>query len=73
MPRLALAAILMGVSLYFVTPLIEPYMTGSILRRAGGLLALVSAGGAVYAIACLLTGGFVLGDLKLMMRRASRT
>jgi putative peptidoglycan lipid II flippase len=72
-PRLALAAILMGVALYFVTPLINPYMTGSIARRALGLLALVSAGGAVYALACLVTGGFVLDDLKLMMRRASKT
>jgi len=35
----------------------------------GGLLALVSAGAVVYALACLLTGGFVMNDLKLMMRR----
>ena len=68
-PRLALAAILMGVALFFVTPLLDPYLTGSIFRRAAGLTALVSAGGAVYAVACFLTGGFVLDDLKLMMRR----
>jgi putative peptidoglycan lipid II flippase len=69
-PRLAIAAILMGVALFFVAPMIQPYLTGSIFRRAAGLLALVSAGGAVYAIACFLTGGFVLDDLKLMMRRS---
>ena len=68
-PRLALASILMGVALFFVVPLIDPYLTGSIFRRAGGLIALVGAGSAVYAIACFLTGGFVLDDLKLMMRR----
>jgi putative peptidoglycan lipid II flippase len=44
-------------------------MTGSIVRRGLGLLVLVSAGGAVYAVACFLTGAFVLGDLKLLMRR----
>jgi putative peptidoglycan lipid II flippase len=68
-PRLALAAILMGIALFFVAPLIDPYLTGSILRRAGGLVALVGAGGVVYAAACLVTGGFVLDDLKLMLRR----
>lgn len=72
-PRLALAAILMGVALYFITPFVEPYLTGSILRRAAGLLALVSAGGAVYAVACFVTGGFVANDLKLMMRRARQS
>ena len=68
-PRLALAAILMGVALFFIAPLLDPYMTGSIFRRAGGLIALCAAGGAVYAIASFVTGGFVLDDLKLMVRR----
>ena len=71
-PRLAIAAILMGVAVYFVTPLVNPYLTGSIVRRAGGLVALVSAGFAVYAVACFATGAFVLGDVKLLMRRAGR-
>jgi len=34
-----------------------------------GLGALVGAGGAVYAIACFLTGAFVTDDLRLLMRR----
>jgi putative peptidoglycan lipid II flippase len=68
-PRLALAALLMGVALYFVAPAVAPYLTGSIVRRAGGLIALVSAGLAVYAIACFVTGAFVIGDIKLLMRR----
>jgi putative peptidoglycan lipid II flippase len=69
-PRLALAALLMGVALYFVAPLVEPHLTGSILHRAGGLIALVSAGFAVYGIACFLTGAFVLDDIKLLTKRA---
>jgi putative peptidoglycan lipid II flippase len=68
-PRLALASLLMGVTLFFVAPLVSPYLTGSILRRAGGLLALVTAGGVVYGIACFLTGAFVLEDVKLLTRR----
>jgi putative peptidoglycan lipid II flippase len=50
--------------------MVDPCLTGSLLRRAGGLTALVGAGAAVYAVACFLTGAFVLDDLKLMMRRA---
>ena len=71
-PRLAIAALVMGAALFFVAPVIDPYLTGSIFRRAAGLIALCAAGGAVYAIACFLTGGFVLDDLKLMMRRTRK-
>jgi putative peptidoglycan lipid II flippase len=69
-PRLAIAAALMGVAIFWIAPMVDPYLTGSLLRRAGGLTALVGAGAAVYAVACFLTGAFVLDDLKLMMRRA---
>jgi putative peptidoglycan lipid II flippase len=69
-PRLAVAAVLMGIALYFVAPLVVPYLTGSILRRAGGLVALVTAGLVVYGIGCLLTGAFALDDLKLLTKRA---
>jgi putative peptidoglycan lipid II flippase len=69
-PRLALAAAVMGVALYFFAPLVDPYMVGSIFRRFAGLVVLVGAGAAVYAIACFVTGAFVLDDIKLMMRRS---
>ena len=68
-PRLAGAAVLMGIGLYVSAPLVDPYVTGSILRRGTGLLVLVGSGVAVYGIACVLTGGFVLNDLKLMFKR----
>ena len=71
-PRLAIAAVLMGVSLFFIAPAIDPYLTGSLLRRAAGLFSLVGAGSAVYAVACFATGGFVLDDLKLMMKRTRK-
>jgi len=69
-PRLAFASLLMGAALFFVAPAIDPYLTGSLLHRGAGLIALVTAGVVVYAIACFLTGAFVLDDLKLLTRRA---
>jgi putative peptidoglycan lipid II flippase len=69
-PRLILASLLMGAALFWVAPAVDPYLTGSILHRGAGLIALVTAGIVVYAIACFLTGAFVLDDLKLLTRRA---
>jgi putative peptidoglycan lipid II flippase len=69
-PRLAAASILMGVALFWITPMIDPYLAGSIIRRGLGLVALVGAGFAVYAVACFVTGAFVLDDMKLLTRRA---
>jgi putative peptidoglycan lipid II flippase len=71
-PRLAVAALVMGVALFWVAPVIDPYLTGSIVRRTLGLMALVGSGGIVYAIACLVTGAFVADDLKLIMRRTRK-
>src|SRR5437764_5890692 len=51
-PRLAIAALIMGAMLYFLTPLIDPYLTGSIARRGLGLVVLVGAGVTVYGLAC---------------------
>jgi putative peptidoglycan lipid II flippase len=72
-PRLALASVVMGAALLWIAPAIDPYLTGSILRRAAGLTALVASGVAIYAVACFATGAFVLDDLKLLMRRAGDT
>jgi putative peptidoglycan lipid II flippase len=69
-PRLALAALIMGVALYWLSPLTDPYLTGSIFRRFTALVVLVGGGVGIYAIACFLTGAFVLNDLKLMLRRS---
>jgi len=71
-PRLAIAAIIMGAALYWFSPLVDPYMTGSIFRRFGALVVLVGSGVAVYGIACFLTGAFVLDDVKLIIRRGAR-
>jgi len=62
----------MGAALFWVGPMVDPYLTGSLVRRVGGLAALVSAGAVVYAIACLVTRAFVLEDIKLLTRRAQK-
>jgi len=71
-PRLAIASLIMGAVLFWLAPAVDPYLTGSIGRRALGLSVLVGAGAAVYAIACFLTGAFVLDDVKLLMKRRAR-
>ena len=69
-PRLAIAAILMGVAVYFVAPMVTPYLSGSIFHRVGGLFVLVTSGFAVYGIACFVTGAFVIDDIKLLKKQA---
>jgi putative peptidoglycan lipid II flippase len=69
-PRLVVASLLMGAALFWVAPAVDPYLTGSIIHRGAGLIALVTAGVVVYAVACFLTGAFALDDVKLLMRRA---
>ncbi|WP_114228963.1 MULTISPECIES: murein biosynthesis integral membrane protein MurJ [Sphingomonas] len=71
-PRLALAAILMGLALWGFDQLLDPWLTGRLLARYGALIVLVAGGAAVYALACFVTGAFVLGDVKLLLRRRSQ-
>jgi len=71
-PRLALAALLMGVAVYGVDRLLEPWLSGRIWERYAALTTLVGAGIAVYVAACFLTRAFVLDDLKLLLKRRAR-
>jgi len=68
-PRLAIAAALMGATLLLVTPRIDSYLTGSIVSRGLALTALVGAGVLVYALACFATGAFRVSDLRSLLRR----
>jgi putative peptidoglycan lipid II flippase len=72
LPRLALAALIMGGAVWLLAPYAEPWLTRSLAERALALAALVGGGVAVYGAACFLTGAFALRDLKsLLKRRAS--
>jgi len=67
--RIVLAAILMGVALWFGNELIEGQLGTGLWRRVAVLSVLVSAGGAVYALAILLLGAYRLSELKTLLRR----
>lgn len=72
-PRLALAALLMGVAIFGFDRLLDPWLTGRIWERYAALAVLVGAGVLVYSIACLLTRAFALDDVKVLIRRRART
>jgi putative peptidoglycan lipid II flippase len=71
-PRLALAAVLMGAAIFAFDQLLDPWLNGRIWERYTALIVLVGAGVAIYGIACFLTGAFALDDLKLLMKRRAR-
>jgi len=71
-PRLALAALLMGAAIFGIDQLLDPWLNGRIWERYLALTALVSAGVAVYGVACFLTGAFVLEDLRILMKRRAQ-
>lgn len=73
LPRLALAALLMGLVLYLLAPFAWPYLTGSILRRALALLVLTGGGAAIYGIACIATGAYRVSDLRALISRRAAT
>jgi putative peptidoglycan lipid II flippase len=68
--RLLVAALIMGVVMYFLNDLFQPFVTGISIQRWGAMLVLVTTGGVVYAIATLLTGAFRLGDISTLLRRS---
>lgn len=68
-PRLALAAILMGVALWAGAGLLDPWLNGRIWERYTGLVLLVGAGCAIYVAACFATRAFLLSDIKALVRR----
>ena len=70
LPRLALAAAIMGAALALSRPLIAPFMAGDMVMRGLTLAITVGAGAAVYIAASFLTGAFRLSDLKALRRRA---
>jgi putative peptidoglycan lipid II flippase len=73
LPRLALAALVMGGALVAGESLLEPWLAGAMIQRYLALAVLVGAGIALYGIACFLTGAYRLSDLKALMRRRGST
>lgn len=68
-PRLALAALVMGGLIYAFDAPLYPYLDGGIVSRYTALAILVGAGVAAYVVACFVTGAYRISDLKALMRR----
>lgn len=69
LPRLALAALLMGVAVFGLEGLLDPYLSGPMAMRYAALFVLVGTGCAFYALACFVTGAFRVSDVKALLRR----
>jgi len=69
LPRLAVAALIMGVALWLAGPLADPWLTRGWAARALALGALVGGGCGVYALACFATRAFRLTDIRTLFRR----
>jgi putative peptidoglycan lipid II flippase len=72
LPRLAIAALIMGGAVYALAPYADPWLTRSLVERGLALAALVGGGAAIYGTACFLTGAFAIGDLKTFLKRRAR-
>jgi putative peptidoglycan lipid II flippase len=72
LPRLALAALIMGAVVWLLAPYADPWLTRSLIERGLALAVLVGGGALVYALACFLTGAFALGDLTALIRRRAK-
>jgi len=68
-PRLALAALVMGVVMGLTQSQLTPYIHGTWAVRGLALAALVSAGALVYGLATLALGAFTRADIRLLLRR----
>ncbi|OAN51604.1 murein biosynthesis integral membrane protein MurJ [Sphingobium sp. TCM1] len=72
-PRLALAALIMGGALWAGEGLLDPWLTGAMLQRYVALALLVGAGVTLYGLASFITGAYRLSDIKALMCRKHAT
>jgi putative peptidoglycan lipid II flippase len=71
--RIVLASAVMGLVLFFLNPILDPYMvTGQITERLGSLAALCGAGAVVYAIAAVLFRAVRPSELGAQLTRKAR-
>ncbi|CAN5348834.1 murein biosynthesis integral membrane protein MurJ [soil metagenome] len=68
-PRLAIAAVLMGLALFAFDRLLDPWLSGHMVERYGALIILVGSGSAIYGICCFVTGAFRPSDIAALVRK----
>ncbi|OYY67804.1 murein biosynthesis integral membrane protein MurJ [Sphingomonas sp. 28-63-12] len=71
--RLAGAALLMGVVMYFLNDRFTPYILGPSLTRWAAMMALVAIGGLVYIVACFVLRAYLPSDLRAVLWRRGKT
>ncbi len=64
LPRIGLAALLMGLALWQIVPIARPFLTGSILQDYITLAIVCGLGFAVYCLCILLLGALDMSDFK---------
>ncbi|CAN5343554.1 murein biosynthesis integral membrane protein MurJ [soil metagenome] len=71
--RIIGASAAMGVALWFLNPLLDPYMARSVTERVIALMLLCGIGGLVYGVAALVLRTYALSELRSLFRRPSKT
>ncbi|MGK2909509.1 MAG: murein biosynthesis integral membrane protein MurJ [Sphingobium sp.] len=71
--RILGASIAMGVALWLLNPLLDPYMARSVTERVTALILLCGIGGLVYGVAALLFRTYALSELRALVRRSPKT
>ena len=67
--RIAAAATLMGVALWFGGQALAPFMQGDWMQRVAMLTALCGSGAAIYGMAVIAFGAYRVSELKSLLRR----
>ncbi|CAN5286072.1 murein biosynthesis integral membrane protein MurJ [soil metagenome] len=67
--RIGAASLAMGIALYLLNPVLDPYMARSTGERIMALVALCGTGAAVYGAVAMLTGAFSLRELRTQFMR----
>jgi putative peptidoglycan lipid II flippase len=67
--RIIIASAMMGAALWFLGPLLDPYMASDVIERVFALILLCGAGGLVYVVAIFAFGAYRLSELRSLMTR----
>ncbi len=70
--RILGASVVMGVALWFLNPLVDPYMAKGVVERVVALLLLCGLGGLVYAVAAMALGTYAISELRSLFRRPGK-
>jgi len=70
--RIVAASAVMGVALWFLNPLLDPYMGRSLWERVVALGLLCGVGGLVYGVAALAFRAYGISELRAQFRRPSK-